>query len=168
MQERMVEYSKEKEVITMANQSSQRKGKAKKKQEALTVQRLIHEVLVGQLSIPLRQIVNDTTFAKYTGSKRPDLLISEFEYDPVQKNEDQFINNLVAYAEAKDDCIVDSTDWEDAIKQGLIKAPKLNLPYFIVTNGKTSIFYNAKTKKEIKLNGNPGFAHKFRKSAACT
>ena len=43
-----------------------------RKREALTVTRLIHEVLVGQLSIPLRQIVNDTTFQKYTGSKRPD------------------------------------------------------------------------------------------------
>ena len=128
---------------------------AKKKQEALAVNRLINEVLVGQLSIPLRQIVNDTSFEKYTGSKRPDLLISEFEYDSVKKNDDQFINNLVAYAEAKDDCPIDSSDWSDAIKQGLIKAPKLNLPYFVVTNGKTSIFYNAKTKNEIKLNGNP-------------
>ena len=127
----------------------------KKKQEALTVNRLINEVLVGQLGIPLRQIVNDTSFEKYTGSKRPDLLISEFEYDSVRKNDDQFINNLVAYAEAKDDCPIDSFDWLDAIKQGSIKAPKLNLPYFIVTNGKTSIFYNAKTENEIKLNGNP-------------
>ena len=52
----------------------------KKKREALTVSRLITEVLVAQLSIPFRQIVNDTTFQKYTGSKRPDLLISEFEF----------------------------------------------------------------------------------------
>lgn len=51
-----------------------------KKQEALSVSRLINEVLVAQLSIPFRQIVNDTSFAKYTGSKRPDILISEFEY----------------------------------------------------------------------------------------
>ena len=127
----------------------------KKKQEALTVNRLINEVLVSQLSIPLRQIVNDTSFEKYTGSKRPDLLISEFEYDLVKKNDDQFINNLVAYAEAKDDCPLNSLEWLDAIQQGLVKAPKLNLPYFIVTNGKTSIFYNTKTKNEIKLNGNP-------------
>jgi len=128
---------------------------AKKKQEALAVNRLINEVLVNQLSIPLRQIVNDTTFQKYTGSKRPDLLISEFEYDSEKKNDNQFISNLVAYAEAKDDCPVNSLDWLDAIKQGLVKAPKLNLPYFIVTNGKVSIFYNAKTQDEIKLNGNP-------------
>lgn len=128
---------------------------AKKKQEALAVTRLINEVLVSQLSIPLRQIVNDTTFQTYTGSKRPDLLISEFEYDPEKKNENQFIKNLVAYSEAKDDCPVNSLDWLDAIKQGLVKAPKLNLPYFIVTNGKVSIFYNAKTQDEIKLNGNP-------------
>ena len=127
----------------------------KRKQEALTVNRLINEVLVGQLSIPLRQIVNDTSFEKYTGSKRPDILISEFEYDPVRKNDDQFINNLVAYAEAKDDCPLNSAEWSDAIQQGLVKAPKLNLPYFIVTNGKTSVFYNAKTQNEIKLNGNP-------------
>jgi type I restriction-modification system DNA methylase subunit len=132
------------------------KGKLRiKKQEALTVTRLIHEVLVNQLSIPLRQIVNDTTFAKYTGSKRPDLLISEFEYDPVKKNDDQFIKNLVAYAEAKDDCSVGDKDWIAAKKDGTKKAPKLKLPYFIVTNGKTSIFYNAKTQNEIKLNNNP-------------
>lgn len=127
----------------------------KRKQEALAVNRLINEILIRQLSIPLRQIVNDTSFEKYTGSKRPDLLISEFEYDPIKNNEDQFIHNLVAYAEAKDNCPVDSFDWLDAIKQGLKKAPKLNLPYFIVTNGQISKFYNVKTKNEIKLNGNP-------------
>jgi len=127
----------------------------KKKQEALAITRLINEVLVSQLSIPLRQIVNDTTFASYTGSKRPDLLISEFEYDQEKRNDDQFIKNLVAYAEAKDDCPLGSADWLDAIEQGLIKAPKLGLPYFIVTNGQTSIFYNAKTKNEIMLNSNP-------------
>lgn len=126
-----------------------------KKQEALAVNRLINEVLVSQLSIPLHQIVNDTTFSSYTGSKIPDLLISEFEYDPIAKNDDQFIKNLVAYAEAKDDCPVGGADWSDAIQQGLIKAPKLNLPYFIVTNGKISIFYNVQTQAEIKLNGNP-------------
>ena len=76
-----------------------------KKQEALSVSRLINEVLVAQLSIPFRQIVNDTTFSKYTGSKRPDILISEFEYDGT--NDEQYIKNIVAYAEAKDDCKVD-------------------------------------------------------------
>lgn len=128
-------------------------AKAKKKQEALSVSRLINEVLVGQLSIPFRQIVNDTTFASYTGSKRPDLLISEFEYDGT--NDDQFIQNLVAYAEAKDDCAVDDNDWKDAMKQGKAKAPKLGLPYFIVTNCKTTYFYNAKTLEQLTLNGNP-------------
>ena len=128
-------------------------AKTKKKQEALSVSRLINEVLVGQLSIPFRQIVNDTTFASYTGSKRPDLLISEFEYDGT--NDDQFIQNLVAYAEAKDDCAVDDKDWKDAMKQGKQKAPKLGLPYFIVTNCKTTYFYNAKTLKQLTLNGNP-------------
>lgn len=128
-------------------------AKNKKKQEALSVSRLINEVLVAQLSIPFRQIVNDTTFSKYTGSKRPDILISEFEYDG--SNETQYIENLVAYAEAKDDCIVDDKDWMDAIKQGKIKAPKLGLPYFIVTNCKTTYFYNAKTLKQLTLNGNP-------------
>jgi type I restriction-modification system DNA methylase subunit len=127
----------------------------KKKQEALTVTRFIHEILLGQLSIPLRQIVNDTTFASYTGTKRPDLLISEFEYDMTLKNDKQFIENLVAYAEAKDDCVVDDIYWRDAVKQGLQKAPKLKLPYFIVTNCKATIFYNVATGKQIKLNGNP-------------
>ena len=126
-----------------------------KKQEALTVSRLINEVLISKLNIPLHQIVNDTTFSTYTGSKRPDLLISEIEYDPLKKNEDQFISNLVAYAEAKDGCSVNNREWKEAIQQGLDKAPKLNLPFFIITNGKVSIFYNVKNKEEIKLNGNP-------------
>lgn len=125
----------------------------RKKREALTVTRLINEVLISQLSIPLRQIVNDTSFQKYTGSKRPDLLISEFEFDG--SNEDQFIQNLVTYAEVKDNCVVNDKDWKDAIKQGQIKSEKLNLPYFIVTNCKTSIFYNRSTGKEITLNKNP-------------
>lgn len=127
----------------------------KKKQEALTVTRFIHEVLVSQLSIPLKQIVNDTTFMQYTGSKRPDLLISEYEYDLETKNDDEFIENLVAYAEAKDDCSVGDADWVNAYKQGLKKAPELNLPYFIITNCKTTKFYNATNGDEIKLNGNP-------------
>lgn len=124
-----------------------------KKREALTVTRLINEVLVNQLSIPLRQIVNDTSFTKYTGSKRPDLLISEFEFN--DENEDQFISNLVAYAEVKDNCVLDDKDWKDAKDQGEKKSKKLNLPYFIVTNCKLSVFYNSKTSKEITLNGNP-------------
>lgn len=113
-------------------------AKKQKKQEALSVSRLINEVLVAQLSIPFRQIVNDTTFSKYTGSKRPDILISEFEYDGT--NDEQYIKNLVAYAEAKDDCKVGDKDWKDALKHGKIKAPKLGLPYFIVTNCKTTYF----------------------------
>lgn len=125
----------------------------KKKREALTVTRLINEVLVNQLSIPLRQIVNDTTFEQYTASKRPDLLISEVEYDG--NNDYQFIENLVAYAEVKDNCSVDDKDWNNAIDQGKLKSEKLNLPYFIVTNCKTSIFYNRITGKEILVNKNP-------------
>jgi type I restriction enzyme M protein len=128
--------------------------KAPGKKEALSVSRLINEVLVGQLSIPFRQIVNDTTFQKYTGSKRPDLLISEFEYD--KTNDDQFIKNLVAYAEVKDtSCTVGDSDWQDGMQQGQQKAQKLGLPYFIVTNCKTSIFYNANTLAEMTLNKNP-------------
>jgi type I restriction-modification system DNA methylase subunit len=128
-------------------------AKAKKKSEALSVSRLINEVLVLQLSIPFRQIVNDTTFATYTGSKRPDILISEFEYDGT--NDKQYIENLVAYAEAKDNCSVNDRDWKDAIAQAKIKSEKLKLPYFIITNCKTTIFYNAHNLNEIRLNGNP-------------
>lgn len=128
-------------------------AKAKKKSEALSVSRLINEVLVLQLSIPFRQIVNDTTFATYTGSKRPDILVSEFEYDGT--NDKQYIENLVAYAEAKDNCSVNDRDWKDAIAQAKIKSEKLKLPYFIITNCKTTIFYNAHNLNEIRLNGNP-------------
>ena len=126
---------------------------SRRKHEALTVSRLIHDVLVGQLSIPFRQIVNDSTFEKYTGAKRPDLLISEFEFDG--SNDEQFIENLVAYAEVKDNASFNDRDWRDGIKQGKQKAPKLKLPYFIVTNCRMSVFYNAKTLKEIELNKNP-------------
>lgn len=124
------------------------------KKESLTVTRFINEVLVGQLSIPLKQIVNDTTFGSYVGSRRPDLLISEFEYDLEKSNDREFIENLVAYAEVKDDCVVGDSYWKDAIEQGKIKAPKLKLPYFIVTNTKTSIFYNTVTCGEIRINNN--------------
>ncbi len=127
----------------------------KKKQEALNVTRLINEVLVSQLSIPLRQIVNDTAFSEYTFLDRPDLLISEFEYDKDLMNEDEFIKNLVAYSEIKDNCAIDDRDWKDAKKQGSKKAVLLKLPYYIVTNCKHTIFYNVKTGKEIELNGNP-------------
>ena len=108
---------------------------------------------MGQLSIPLRQIVNDTTFQNYTGSRRPDLLISEFDYDG--SNDDQFIRNLVAYAEVKDDCSVGDADWQEAMKHAEGKVPNLGLPYFIVTNCQTSVFYNASTMQEIMLNRNP-------------
>lgn len=123
------------------------------KQEALSVGRLISEVLVDQLGIPFRNIVNDTTFAQYTGSKRPDILIGNFEYDG--SNSEQYIKNLVAYVEAKDiTCNVDDGDWKDAYNQGMQKAPKLGLPYFGVTNCKTTYFYNVKTGNRISLNGN--------------
>ena len=127
----------------------------KKKQEALGVTRLISEILVGQLSIPLKQIVNDTTFSKYTFLDRPDLLISEFEYDKELVNEEEFVKNLVAYAEAKDNCSMDDRDWKDAKKQGAKKTVLLGLPYYIVTNYKHTVFYNVETGEEIKLNGNP-------------
>lgn len=126
---------------------------ANKKKEALAVGRFIQDILVGQLSIPFRQIVNDTAFAEYGGALRPDILISEFEFDG--SNNRQFIENLVAYAEVKDDCSVNDMNWKDAIRQGKIKSAKFKLPYFIVTNCKTSIFYNATNRKEITLNGNP-------------
>ncbi len=128
-------------------------AKKNNKQEALSVGRLINEVLVKQLGIPFRNIVNDTTFSKYAGSRRPDILISNYEYDG--RNDEQYINNLVAYIEAKDiTCNVDDTSWKDAIKQGMDKAPKLGLPFFGVTNCKSTYFYNVKTGNRISLNGN--------------
>jgi len=55
-------------------------------------------------------------FKEYTGIKRPDILISEVEFE--DSNEDSFIKNLVCYAEAKDGCSIDDKDWKDAIRQG--------------------------------------------------
>ena len=125
------------------------------KREALLVMRLITEVLVEQLHIPSRQIVNDVAFSKYTGTKRPDLLISESEYDRKKKNDEQYIQNLLAYAEVKDNCSVGDSDWEDAKSHGFKKAPNLKLPYFMVTNGEICIFYNVATGKEIQIDRNP-------------
>lgn len=130
-------------------------AKSKKKKEALTVSRFINEILVDQLKIPFKQIVNDTSFENFTGSKRPDLLISDVEYDIQINNDTEYIKNLVAYAEAKDNCVVGDSDWRDAYKNGLIKSKKLGIPYFIVTNCKLSYFYNSFNEKELKLNGNP-------------
>ena len=128
-------------------------AKKPNKQEALSVSRLINEVLVSQLGIPFRTIVNDSTFSSYTGSKRPDILISNFEYDGT--NDEQYIENLIAYVEAKDtNCIVNDKNWEDAINQGVEKATKLKIPFFGVTNCKTTYFYNTHTKERLSLNGN--------------
>lgn len=124
----------------------------KSKKEALSVSRLINEVLVGQLGISITQIVNDTTFKKYTGSDRPDLLVSNVEYN---NNDDLFIKNLLCYVEAKDtSCKVDDINWNDAYKQGMKKAPLLGIPFFGVTNCHTTYFYNVATGKKLSLNGN--------------
>lgn len=124
----------------------------KVKQEALSVSRLIKEVLVDQLGIPFRNITNDKTFESYTGKQRADLLISGVEYD--NTNDKEFVDNLVAYVEAKDiSCNVDDRDWNDAKNQGFEKAPKLNINFFGVTNCKTTHFYNVKTKKRLSING---------------
>lgn len=127
----------------------------KKKKEALNVTRLINEILITQLRIPLYQIVNDKTFSKYTFMDRPDLLISNVAYDIVNDNEDEYIKNLVAYAEVKDNCKVDDKDWKDAFSQGMKKSKDLSMPYFIVTNCNIAYFYNSKNGLELKLNGNP-------------
>lgn len=94
----------------------------KQRKEALSVQRLINEVLVQTLGIPSHNIVNDAAFSRYTDSQRPDILISNVAYlnNPGDiRNEEDFINNLICYAEAKDiSCKVDDADWKDAIRQG--------------------------------------------------
>lgn len=124
------------------------------KKEALTTRLFITEILEKTLEIPTKNIVNDTTFAAFTGNKRPDLLISEIPYN--LKNDQDFIDKLVAYGEIKDpSCKIGDKDWKDAIKQGNAKSLKLNMPYYIITNLSTSYYYNSKTGKELKLNGNP-------------
>ncbi len=105
------------------------------------------------MNIPFRQIVNDSTFPKYTDPLRPDILISEYEFDG--SNEQQFIENLVGYAEVKDNCTVGDRDWQDAVAQEHGKSQPLNLPYFIVTYCQTSMFYNADSLEAITLNRNP-------------
>lgn len=127
--------------------------KNNQKKEALSVSRLINEVLVGQLGIPFRNIVNDTTFSSYTGSKRPDLTISNIEY--TGNNESAYIQNLLCYVEAKaPTCNIDDKEWKDAFDQGKDKSVKLGIPFFGVTNCKTTFFYNVATGERLKLNGN--------------
>lgn len=128
----------------------------KSKQEALNVTRLINEILIGQLRIPLHQIVNDKTFSKYTFMQRPDLLISNIYYDTVNNNEEEYIKNLICYAEVKDTtCKYGDKEWIDAFNQAKIKSEKLQIPYFVITNCNVAYFYNAKNHKELMLNGNP-------------
>lgn len=128
---------------------------AKGKKEALSVSRLISEVLIDQLGIPVKQIVNDTSFSKYTSIMRPDILISNAEYDLVADNQDEYIKNLVCYVEAKSiSCKVDDADWKDGISHGIRKAPMLGIPFFGVTNCKTTYFYNASTGDKLTINGN--------------
>ena len=105
--------------------SSQIIAKAKGKQNGYVCVSNVHMIMEGNDDPNFRQIVNDSTFSMYTGSKRPDILISEFEFDAEKNNEKQFIENLVAYAEAKDNCVVGDKDWHDAINQGKIKSKKL-------------------------------------------
>ena len=127
----------------------------RKKNEALNVTRLITEILTKQLNIPLYHIVNDKVFKKYTYMDRPDLLISNVPYDSLCDNEEEYIQNLVAYAEIKDNCKVDDKDWKDAYQQGMKKSKFLHMPYFIVSNCNVAYFYNVATGNEICLNGNP-------------
>lgn len=128
-------------------------AKKKQKKEALSVARLIQEVLIDQLGIPHRQIVNDTAFSAYTHTLRPDLLISNVAY--TGQNDGDFVANLLCYVEAKDDsCIVEGREWTDALRQGREKAPLLGIPYFGVTNCRTTYFYNAQNGQRLRLNGN--------------
>lgn len=123
------------------------------KKEALSVVRLINEVLVEQLGIPFKNIVYDTSFSSYTGSKRPDLIISNIEY--TGDNDDAYIQNLLCYVEAKDpSCIIDDRDWRNGFNQGKEKSEKLGIPFFGVTNCRTTFFYNRETGDRLKLNGN--------------
>ena len=130
-------------------------AKKMQKKEALSAARLIKEVLMDQLGIPYRQIVNDTAFMDYTHSLRPDLLISNVEY--TGKNDSEFIANLLCYVEAKDDgCVVEGREWTDALRQGREKAPLLGISYFGVTNCRTTYFYNARNGQRLRLNGVDG------------
>lgn len=135
-----------------------RKKESKQRKEALSVQRLINEMLVQTLGIPSHNIVNDAAFSRYTDSQRPDILISNVAYlnNPGDtRNEEDFISNLICYAEAKDiSCKVDDADWKDAIRQGREKAPKLGLSYFAVTNCSITYFYNLDGRR-LSLNGSP-------------
>lgn len=128
------------------------------KQEALKTTRLISEKLTLELGIPSSNIVNDTTFSEYTGTQRPDLLISTNQYNPNSKNQkkekDHFIKGVVFYCEIKDDCSLYDENWKDAERQALDKSKKLNLPYYAISNLKITKFFNLKGQ-ELSLNNEP-------------
>ena len=100
------------------------------KREALVVMRLITEVLIDQLHIPSRQIVNDVAFSKYTGAKRPDLLISELQYDRQKENDEQYIQNILAYAEVKDNCSIGDSELGRCKNARIQKSTQPKTPLF--------------------------------------
>lgn len=126
---------------------------ATRRQEALSVSRIINDILIEQLGIPHQQIVNDTTF-EVTGNLRPDLLISGVPLHEDRSNDEEFLADLLLYVEAKDNnCKFDDASWRSAIKDGAQKAILLNIKYFGVTNTITTVFYNASTLEVLKVDG---------------
>lgn len=91
----------------------------------------------------------DVTTEK-TGNKRGDIWIS---LQPQSSR--AFERNIVCLIEAKHKkCVVGDMDWRDAMKQGLEKAQKHNLNYYVVTNCVTETrYYNCHTDEEIVLDG---------------
>ncbi len=117
----------------------------KNKSETNKTKNFILETLIGELGFVNKNIVTDITLdhfgiadPKYK-NKKPDILISR----KTQDNLFEFKDNLLFYCEAKDTSTnINDKDWVDAIKQGIIKATALDLPFFGVTNFKTTLVYN--------------------------
>lgn len=126
---------------------------ATRRQEALSVSRIINDILIEQLGIPHQQIVNDTTF-EVTGNLRPDLLISGVPLNDNRTNDEEYLADLLLYVEAKDsNCKFDDAAWRSAVKDGAQKSKLLKIGYFGVTNTITTVFYNASTLEELKVDG---------------
>ncbi|MCG3166643.1 MAG: hypothetical protein POELPBGB_02423 [Bacteroidia bacterium] len=120
------------------------------KQEASNI---IHNLLphLEAVNIPILNIRVDAA-TKKTSPLRGDVWISK---EPSSSN--KWEKNIIGLIEVKSKhTTVGSRDWNDAIRQGKLKAEYQELPYFVVTNTDTIWkYYRTKDAKEITLDGNP-------------
>ena len=97
----------------------------------------------------------DVTTEK-SGANRGDVWISSNKQNTRGRGEKGFEAGIIALIEAKHKKTnVGDMDWRDAMRQGMEKAKKQNLNFYIVSNCKTEHrFYNSHNDEEIYIDGN--------------